>query len=89
MNGSYIKQHPEAKGIGNYILKTFILPIAKNAASIVGIKFIYLFALPHKKLIMHYNEIGFSRLPSTMERLVHKRIKPRYDRSCIFMYMIL
>ncbi|MCR5144818.1 MAG: hypothetical protein K6B67_05860 [Lachnospiraceae bacterium] len=89
VNGSYIKKHPEAKGIGNYIIKTFILPIVKNAASIVGVKLLYIFALPHDKLIKHYNEIGFSRLPNSIERQVHKRIKPRYDRSCIFMYMPL
>lgn len=89
VNGSYIEKHPEAKGVGNYIVKTFILPIAKDASAIIGIKLLYIFALPHSKLIAHYNEIGFSRLPISVERQVHRRIKPRYDRKCIFMYMSL
>lgn len=89
INGDYIRRHPEAKGVGVNIIKKFVIPVTKDAAEIIGVRFLYIFALPYDSLISHYEDIGFSRLPATQERLIHKRIKPRYDRGCIFMYMNL
>lgn len=89
VNGKFIKNHSDMKGIGYYIFNKFIVPTARNAADIVGAKVLYIFALPHEKLIANYRKYGFSRLEPHQERLIHKRIRPRYDEDCIFMYLVL
>ena len=89
INDIYIKKHPEAKGIGGNIFIRFILPKAKEAQKYIGIHFVYIFALPYESLISHYETWGFQRLTKTQEILMHRRIRPRYDKNCIFMYQIL
>ena len=64
----------------------FIKPLIKKAAELVGVKVIYIFALPFDELIKHYEKYGFRRLNSQSEIELHKRLKPEYDQSCIFMY---
>ena len=46
-------------------------------------------ALPYDELIIRYKDCGFMRLDSPYEDELHKRLKPLYDRNCIFMYQIL
>ncbi len=88
-NGEYLSKHSEAKGLGKIVFMDFILPCAYEASAIVGAKYIYLFALPHDKLIDNYKSYGFLRLPKEQERQMHRRIKPAYDKGCIFMYQAL
>ena len=93
VNGSYKESHKddeETKNIGKMIFLCFIIPMVKNVAIYVGIKLLYIFALPYDSLLNYYGKtLDFHRLPKREERYVHKRIKPRYDQNCIFMYHIL
>ena len=89
VNDAYIQKHPELKGIGKAIFVSFIKPTVMYAAEYLGIKILYIFALPREQLMKRYREYNFSRLNAVQERGVHKRIRPRYDRGCIFMYQML
>ncbi len=89
VNGAYKEAHPDYKGLGGLIFSDFILPIVNDAASIIGVSFLYIFALPRRTLIDNYAKYGFERLPEEDERRMHHRIKPHYDRDCIFMYQTL
>ncbi len=89
VNDSYIQAHGEQKGLGASIFKYCVLPIARDAQDYVGIRFIYIFALPDEGLIKRYQNYGFTRLNRLQEKSTHKLIRPRYDRGCIFMYQTL
>lgn len=89
VNSNYIKAYPYQKGIGYVIFKKFIIPIINKAASYVGVQMVYIFALPYDKLISRYERYGFRRLPEEDENDLHRRLKPRYDESCKFMYLLL
>ena len=58
----------------------------RNVADLVGVKCLYIYALPEEKLIRYYNSLGFVRLPLDAETFVHTHVKPAYDQGCIFMY---
>ena len=90
-NGAYKKAHPTYSniGLGSIVFEDFILPKARDASAIIGAKMIYLFALPQKRLIETYQSHGFTCLPYMLEKRLHRRIKPRYDQGCIFMYQTL
>jgi len=75
--------------IGAYVFSTFILPMAQAVSAIVGAKCLCIYALPESKLVAYYEKLGFSRLPFAQEVFVHDRIKPYYDKDCIFMYQLL
>lgn len=89
VNHSFIHKHPDLKGLGFVIYQRFILPIIKEASKTLGIKILYLFALPYDELIERYKKYGFTRLNDTFETQIHNRLKPRYDEFCIFMYRML
>ena len=61
----------------------------REAAETIGIKILYLFALPYEDLIDRYKTYGFSRLEKELEEELHKRLKPLYDDDCKFMYRML
>ncbi|SCZ76113.1 MULTISPECIES: hypothetical protein [Pseudobutyrivibrio] len=83
-------KYPSTKGIGKVIFESIIKPIIKEASEIIGIRMIYIFALPDEKLINYYNDsFGFSRLQEAEEQKMHNRIRPLYDKDCIFMYQRL
>ena len=79
----------KAKGIGRFLFSKFILPIIVKASEVIGVRLVYIFALPYENLIKAYNEYGFQRLPKDAETKLHRRLKPEYDQSCIFMYCLL
>ncbi len=89
VNSSYIQNHGNRKGLGAAIFEYCILPTAKKAQEVIGIKFIYIFALPYLDLINRYKAYGFSRLNRLQEKNTHVLIRPRYDQGCIFMYQTL
>ena len=89
LNSNYVKDHPETKGCGLIIFKRFIKPLICNSAKEIGIKIIYIFALPVTNLINRYYEYGFKRLSDIDEEAIHKRLKPSYDEGCIFMYQVI
>lgn len=89
VNQSYLRKNPSMKGVGFVIYQRFILPIVKRVAEAIGIKTLYVFALPYEPLIARYEEYGFLRLDEDSENKMHSRLKPSYDESCIFMYKML
>ncbi len=86
---AYVRRHPEMKGVGEVIYRRFILPIVKRVSEAIGIKTLYIFALPYDNLIARYEEYGLLRLDEESERKIHSRLKPSYDESCIFMFKML
>ena len=90
VNSRYVKRHKNLKGLGTVIFNQFVLPIVRKTSDNVGVKLLYIFALPFDDLIKTYHErYGFSRLSNPSEDELHKRIKPFYDMSCKFMYLVL
>lgn len=89
VNDAYVRKNPVMKGAGLVIYQRFIYPIIRRVAEAIGIKIIYLFALPYDDLIVRYNKYGFKRLDGEYEDKIHSRLKPKYDDSCIFMYTML
>ena len=89
VNDTYLQNHPELKGTGLIIFNDFIVPVIQEASKSVGVKIVYIFALPFERLINRYREYGFLRLDSTSEDELHKRLKPNYDENCIFMFQQL
>ena len=90
VNDTYIKNHRNLKGLGSIIFTDFVVPIIENSSDNIGIRIIYLFALPETDLIQQYEKnYGFARLEKKAEDELHRRLKPGYDESCIFMYQSL
>ena len=89
VNQTYIRNHPGLKGVGLVMFNSFIRPIVKQGAENIGIKILYLFALPYQELMSRYEDYGFSKLEDPYEDQLHRRLKPFYDESCRFMYQIL
>lgn len=89
INSSYIKKHDYMKGVGKVIFHRLIKSIIHEAADKIGIRYIYIFALPFDSLMKRYEDYGFKRLSSKQEEALHTRLKPNYDQNCIFMYQEL
>ncbi len=89
VNFSYRQNHPNAKNLGSVVFADFVLPLVKYIRTFVGIQAIYIYALPHDKLIEHYKVMGFNRFEPEDEKFVHQHVKPKYDEGCIFMYQLL
>ena len=85
VNHSFVKKYG-LRNVGNVIFGDFVLRIVNLTAEWVGTGVIYLFALPFDKLIATYSDYGFQRLERKQEKRLHRRLKPNYDRSCIFMF---
>ena len=89
INNRYTQRHPDSKGMGLSIFNDFIWPVVMDVAERVGVKIVYIFALPFEGLIQRYIKYGFTRLEAIHEAELHQRLKPRYDSECIFMYQML
>ena len=88
VNNAFAQKH-NAKGLGYLLFSGLIAPFVLEHAKTLGIYMIYLFALPYERLMKTYESYGFHRLPHKAEELLHQRLKPAYDESCIFMYQLL
>ena len=75
--------------MGYVVFTHFIRPIVEEISSMVGVKLIYIFALPYERLMRRYEEYSFQRLQEEAERHLHARLKPAYDEGCIFMYQLI
>ena len=84
-NASFTEKF-DIKGMGSVIFGDFVLPIISQASLKIGVNIIYLFALPYDSLIKTYLGYGFKRLNKRQEARLHHRLKPNYDKSCIFMF---
>lgn len=89
INSRVLNRRPFLKGAGAVIFGGLIMPIIKQVSVSVGVKSVYLFALPYEPLISRYTSYGFNRLNEKFENDLHARIKPAYDEGCIFMYQML
>lgn len=88
VNKAYIDKHDGIDGLGQIIMMRFIFPRILEISSEIGVAIVYIFALPEDDLINYYQKhYGFARLPKSLERRIHSRIRPRYDESCVFMYL--
>ncbi len=85
VNNSYKEAHKDYDGIGKIIFYYFVMPIVTSVSEQIGAKVLYIFSLPYKPLMSYYQTLHFERLSASEEYFVHKRIKPRYDRDCVFM----
>lgn len=88
-NAAYVESRRPMKHIGAHVFSAFILPLAKSVSALAGARCLCVYALPVRKLVDYYGKLGFSRLPPEQEQFVHGRIKPDYDKGCIFMYQPL
>ncbi len=86
VNSSYIDNHPKLKGCGYIVFTNYIMPIVNQVSSLIGVKYLCIFALPIDSLMTRYVDYGFKRLSKQSEEDLHKRLKPDYDEGCIFMY---
>ena len=89
VNGAFLRAHPKAKGLGEAVFQELVREAVRRAGEIVGVALIYLFSLPDERVIANYGRYGFSRLPAGDEERLHARLKPRYDDSCVFMYLVV
>ena len=88
VNSAFAQKH-NAKGLGFLLFSRLIATFVKEQAKTLGIYMLYLFALPYERLMKAYENYGFYRLPPHAEDQLHQRLKPTYDKSCIFMYQPL
>ena len=90
VNETYRSRQRAVRRIGAYAFLEFVLPLARWSASVVGARWLCIYALPEKRLLAYYGEkLGFARLSPEQEAFVHSHVKPQYDRGCIFMYQEL
>lgn len=86
INDNYKEKHSSVKHLGEIIFKNFVFPLIQELSEYTGINLIMIYALPYSHLISFYETLGFLRLPKKSERRMHRRMKPSYDRGCIFMF---
>ena len=72
--------------IGGYVFLHFVLPLVRQASSLIGARLVCLYALPVARLIRYYETLGFRRLDAEKTKFVSSRVKPKYDRGCVFMF---
>lgn len=89
VNDNYKKKHPDIKHIGTIIFSDFVLPIIREVRKYSAVRVVYIFSLPYKPLLNYYEKLGFQRLERKEEKKLHRRVKPAYDRGCIFMYRLI
>ena len=89
-NARYRSSQSGVRQIGAYVFMEFVLPICHQVASLIGAKWLCIYALPETKLVAYYcQKLGFSRLDAEQEAFVYSHVKPKYDKGCIFMYQNL
>ena len=88
INGRFLEKY-HLRRLGGIVFHRLIVPLVLKFSESLGIYLLYIFALPQPRLIETYNNYGFQRLSDKAEGLLHKRLKPSYDESCIFMFQTL
>jgi len=90
VNYTYVKNHSKMKGCGLIIFIDFIRPLCLEVSPIIGVKDLYIFALPIDDLMQRYaKDYDFQRLYEISENQLHSRLKPEYDENCVFMFQQL
>lgn len=90
VNDNYKVKHGKngqpLKGLGEALYPDFIYPIIKKAASIIGIKCIYLYAAGDEHLTDYYERVfNFKKV----EDESYIPVAPYYDNDCSFMFYVL
>ncbi|MBR5840781.1 MAG: hypothetical protein IKZ84_19755 [Victivallales bacterium] len=88
INRRFLEKYHQRR-MGGIVFHRLVVPLVLKFAESLGIYLLYIFALPQPKLIETYHNYGFQRLSDKAERLLHMRLKPSYDESCIFMFQTL
>ena len=88
INKRFLEKYHQRR-LGGIVFHRLVVPLVLKFAESLGIYLLYIFALPQPKLIETYHDYGFQRLSDKAEGLLHKRLKPSYDESCIFMFQTL
>lgn len=86
VNDIYKEVHLDITGLGKMIVSDFVIPIIEKVSNLIGAWGVCIYSLPQEHLIEFYKSIGFVRLPEQYEKRLHQRVKPSYDKDCIFMY---
>lgn len=89
INDEFKKKYGNLKGLGYIIFNDYILPKIEDARRIVGVRILYIYALPNNNLIEHYHSYGFTKLQAFQQKHIEKWFQPYYDKGCVFMYQNL
>ena len=85
-NKNYRPEGRRIGKIGGYVFLHFVLPLVRHASSLIGARLVCLYALPVARLVRYYETLGFRRLDAEKTKFVSSRVKPKYDRGCVFMF---
>ncbi len=88
INQNYVESHPDYKGCGLIIFNDFIVPICEKVQELAGCEILYGFSVDTEgKLLSRYlSEYGFERLDPESEAKVQERLRPYFDKGCVFIY---
>ncbi|MBR2811417.1 MAG: hypothetical protein IKD69_08560 [Solobacterium sp.] len=75
------------KGLGAFFYPQFIYPIILEAADMIGVRLVYLYAAGDEALVAYYRSVF--RFHTLEYDLDLAPIKPDYDQGCTFMYRSL
>lgn len=89
VNDDYREGHDDIPKLGSYIFAKFILPLIKEISLYVGAKILYIYALPHNKLMSHYEKMGFKTVSGKPEKFIYSHVKPAYDKGCRLMCQLI
>ena len=85
-NAAYRPNGDRIDKIGSYVFVNFVLPLVRHVSSLIGARLLCLYALPKASLIRYYHTLGFRQFDSVRNEFVYDRVKPKYDRGCVFMF---
>lgn len=83
--------NPVSFSFGEMIYKKFAVPKIEAVSKLVGVKVVYIFALPYKpSLVNFYKKLGFvnPNYASGNKRRIHT-MTPAFDSGCVFMFQTL
>ena len=83
----YREKHPESKGLGAITFDAFTVTIIKEICSLVGAKYLFLFAINNPGLVSYYKKaMDFEELPDDLEDSVVNNLVTEYTEQCKFLY---
>ena len=83
-----MEEHEEYKGCGFIIFNDFILPICERIKALVGCEILYGYSVDTEGHLLerYLNEYNFQRLDPESEANVQERLRPFFDKGCVFIY---
>ena len=89
VNDAYREDNDRIPMLGSYIFYSFVIPLVQYISDFVGAELLYIYALPHDRLMEHYRTMGFETASKKVSRYLYRHVKPFYDRQCVFMYQAI